>query len=98
LEEYRQADAITVPSTFVRKSFIDLGVPAHKVHKVTYGARLERFSRTKDPDKNSFRVLWVGAVTLRKGFLYLLRAFNQLSHPNKELLVIGNVSQEIKRL
>lgn len=98
LLEYQQADVITVPSEFVRQSFIALGVPKDKVHKVTYGARLERFSRLQDPEKNQFRVLWVGAVTLRKGFIYLLRAFQRFSHPNKELLVIGQVSQEVKSL
>lgn len=98
LNEYQQADAITVPSTFVKRSFIEQGITADKIHKVTYGARLERFSRTKDPDTNTFKILWVGAVTIRKGFLYLLRAFQQLSHPNKELLVIGKVSNEMKSL
>ncbi|WP_257668496.1 glycosyltransferase family 4 protein [Parapedobacter tibetensis] len=98
LDEYQQADAITVPSEFVRQSFLSLGVPENKVRKVIYGARLERFSRLQDPEKNKFTVLWVGAVTLRKGFIYLLRAFQQFSHPNKEFLVIGQVSKEVKLL
>ncbi|WP_353195938.1 glycosyltransferase family 4 protein [Parapedobacter defluvii] len=96
--EYQQADAITVPSEFVRQSFVRQGISANKLYKVPYGARLERFSRTQHPPENRFRILWVGAVTIRKGFMYLLKAFQRFSHPNKELLVIGNISAEVKSL
>lgn len=96
--EYVQADIITVPSGFVKRSFIEMGVPADKLAKVTYGARLDRFSKTGEPVQNKFVVLWVGGVTIRKGFMYLLHAFQKLKYPNKELLVIGVVSEEIKSL
>ncbi|MEJ7643085.1 MAG: glycosyltransferase [Chryseolinea sp.] len=96
--EYEQADRITVPSEFVRRSFLSKGVPAEKISKVIYGARLERFSKQGSPDISKFVVLWVGGVSIRKGFLYLLEAFNQLKHPNKELKVIGPMSPEINGL
>lgn len=94
--EYALADRITVPSEFVRKSFLAQGVPAQKISKVIYGARLERFSKNGDPEENKFVVLWVGGVSLRKGFMYLIEAFQQLKHPKKELWVIGEISPEIK--
>lgn len=97
-EEYELADRITVPSEFVRNSFLSKGVPANKISKVIYGARLERFSKIADPDNNKFVILWVGGVSIRKGFLYLLQAFQQLKHPNKELRVIGRVSKDISGL
>lgn len=96
--EYDQADFITVPSGFVKNSFIDMGVSPDKIIKIPYGARLDRFSKVAEPSDNSFRILWVGGVSIRKGFMYLLKAFQQLKHPSKELLVIGNVSKEIKQL
>ncbi len=96
--EYEQADRITVPSEFVRKSFLAKGVPSEKISKVTYGARLERFSKQGSPDKSKFVVLWVGGVSVRKGFMYLLEAFTRLNHPNKELKVVGPMSEEIKGL
>ncbi len=96
--EYEVADRITVPSEFVRKSFLSKGVPAEKIVKVVYGARLDRFNKKGEPDKSKFIVLWVGGVSLRKGFMYLLDAFHQLRHPNKELRVVGPVSPEIKSL
>ena len=98
LKEYDQADFITVPSEFVRKSFMDMGVNQKKIIKIPYGARLDRFQKLGEPDKNKFSVLWVGGVSLRKGFMYALRAFNDLKHPNKEFIVVGHLSEEIKLL
>ncbi|MDO6519612.1 glycosyltransferase family 4 protein [Zobellia uliginosa] len=97
-EEYQQADYITVPSEFVMNSFIEKGVDRNKLKKIPYGARLDRFKKVSDPQKNKFRVLWVGAISLRKGFMYALNAFREFKHPNKEFIVIGHMSHEIKKL
>ena len=96
--EYEQADRITVPSEFVRRSFISRGIPEAKLAKVVYGARLERFKKVADPAPDQFRVLWVGAVSIRKGFLDLLDAFRRVNHPKKTLTVVGIVTAEIKSL
>ncbi len=96
--EYELADMITVPSEFVKRSFLEMGVPSEKLRKIPYGARLERFSKTGEPDKNIFRILWVGGVSIRKGFMYLLHAFQQIKHPGKELMVIGSLTPEVKQL
>jgi starch synthase len=40
---YAQADAITVPSSVAKRSFIQMGVPAEKVHVIPYGVRLDKF-------------------------------------------------------
>jgi glycosyltransferase involved in cell wall biosynthesis len=96
--EYEQADRITIPSEFVKKTFIDQGVPESKLSKIPYGARLERFYKVAEPGTDKFKVLWVGNVCLRKGFMYALHAFQNLRHPNKEFVVIGTVESEIKQL
>jgi glycosyltransferase involved in cell wall biosynthesis len=95
---YEVADAITVPSSFSRRSFIELGVPAEKIHTIPYGVRLETFAKVADPSTDAFEVLFVGHVSLRKGVPYLLEAFQQLKHPAKRLRVIGAMSPEIKQL
>lgn len=96
--EYEISDLITVPSEYVRQSFIKMGVPEAKISKVTYGARLDRFSKVGEPILNQFQILWVGAVSLRKGFMYLLKAFQEFKHPNKNLVVVGQISEEIAQL
>lgn len=98
LLEYEQADKITIPSEFVKNSFIEKGVPPDKLQKIPYGARLDRFKKIGTPEPDKFLVLWVGAVSLRKGFMYALEAFKAFKHPNKEFLVIGGVAPEIKNL
>jgi glycosyltransferase involved in cell wall biosynthesis len=96
--EYEQADAITVPSEFARRSFLELGVPAEKLHKLPYGVRLERFQRVAEPAKDRFEVLFVGQVGLRKGVPYLLHAFAQLKHPHKRLRIVGGLLPELRRI
>ncbi len=93
--EYEQADAITVPSEFARRSFLEKGIPECKLHKVPYGVQLDRFSKTGEPDRGRFDVLFAGGVSLRKGVPDLLEAFKRLRHPNKWLTFVGSVSRDL---
>src|ERR1019366_3278836 len=81
--EYAQADAITVPSEFVRQSFIEMGEAATKVRKIPFGVNLQRFTPVAEPPTDTFEVLFVGQVNFRKGIPYLLEAFKSFSHPRK---------------
>jgi alpha-maltose-1-phosphate synthase len=90
LAEYAAADVITVPSEFVRRSFLAEGVPAEKVRKVPYGANIASFFPTAEPPADTFEVLFVGGVSLRKGVPYLFQAFEQLKHPRKRLTIVGS--------
>jgi starch synthase len=96
--EYDLADAITVPSEFSRKSFIEMGVRPDKVYKIPYGVRLERFRKTVEPASDSFDVLFAGTVSLRKGVPYLLDAFQRLEHPRKRLRLAGPVDPAMKNV
>jgi glycosyltransferase involved in cell wall biosynthesis len=96
--EYEQADAITVPSEFARRSFLEMGVPAAKLHKIPYGVHLDRFQHVADPPKDRFEVLFVGQVGLRKGVPYLLHAFAQLKYPHKRLRIVGGMLPELRRI
>lgn len=96
--EYEQADAITVPSEFARRTFLDMGVSAQKVHKFPYGVRLDRFRRTGEPPADAFNVLFAGTVSIRKGIPYLLDAFARLKHPSKRLRLAGPVEPQMGSL
>lgn len=89
LAEYAAADAITVPSEFVRRSFLAEGVPGAKVHKIPYGVDLSRFHPGAPPEPGAFNVLFVGGLSARKGLPYLFSAFTALKHPNKRLTLAG---------
>ncbi|MEJ0061037.1 MAG: glycosyltransferase family 4 protein [Terricaulis sp.] len=89
LAEYAAADAITVPSEFVRASFIEEGFSPAKLHKIPLAASLEAFHGTSGPPKDSFEVLFVGQLSLRKGLPYLFEAFSKVKHPAKRLTIAG---------
>lgn len=91
--EYEQADCITVPSGFSVRSFVQAGVPAHKLRLLPYGVDLSRFQPMGEPDAGRFDVLYVGGMNLNKGIPYLLQAYAQLRHPNKSLTLAGAPSQ-----
>ncbi|MBB5055795.1 glycosyltransferase involved in cell wall biosynthesis [Granulicella aggregans] len=96
---YAQANAITVPSTVARRSFIQMGVPAEKVHVIPYGVRLDKFTPAPEPpSQEEFHLLFAGGVSLRKGIPYLLHAFAALRHPHKHLTIVGHISDEIRPL
>jgi len=98
VEIYEQADAIVVPSQLVRRTFVSEGVAAEKVFVIPYGVRLDRFSKVADPPSNTFEVVFVGGVSLRKGIPYLLEAFARVSHPGKRLRIVGSMAPEVATL
>ncbi|WP_419806796.1 glycosyltransferase family 4 protein [Terriglobus sp.] len=93
---YHDADHITVPSTFAVESFVEMGVPRDKLTLIPYGVRLERFQPVAQPPTDSFQVVFVGGVNLRKGIPYLLQAFGRLRHPHKRLRIVGSIAAEIR--
>ena len=95
---YEAADAITVPSSFAARSFIEWGIPKDKVRVIPYGVRLEKFHPLAEPSSDTFEVLFVGQVGLRKGIPYLLQAFAGLRHPRKRLRVVGPVQPHIREV
>ena len=95
---YAQADAITVPSTVAKRSFVAMGIDADKVHVIPYGVRLDKFRRTVEPEAGGFNVLFAGQVSLRKGIPYLLEAFARVKHPRKRLTIVGAVQDEVRAL
>lgn len=88
-KEYELADFVVVPSEFARKSFIEKGFSKNKIIKISLGSDLSRFKRISEPDPETFTAIFVAQGSIRKGFLYLLEAFNKLKIEKKRLIVIG---------
>jgi len=97
-EIYATADAITVPSSVAKRSFLQMGIAPEKVHVIPYGVRLDQFTRTESPPLDSFEVLFAGQVSLRKGIPYLLQAFARLKHPRKRLTIVGSIQDDVRAL
>jgi glycosyltransferase involved in cell wall biosynthesis len=95
---YDAADAITVPSSFAARSFAEWGIAKDKLHVIPYGVRLEKFHRVAEPPSDTFEVLFVGQVGLRKGIPYLLQAFAGFRHSQKRLRIVGSVQPHLRDL
>ncbi len=98
IAEAEEANLITIPSDFVRDTFIGQGVDAAKLKVVPYGVSLDEFYPVGTPPADKFRLVFVGQFSLRKGAPYLLNAFKEFKHPAKELVVVGNVDEQLKPL
>lgn len=98
LKEYEEADFIFVPSQFVLESFIKNGYSEKKIKMIPFGVDLEKFKPNEDKKITKFRVIFVGQVGLRKGVAYLLKAWKELSLEDAELLIVGPVFPDFKKV
>ena len=74
-EEYRLADFHCAASSIVKDQLVSSGIDASKIFSVPYGADTEIFrKRSELPRDDSFRIVFAGALSLRKGIRYLLNA------------------------
>ncbi|TFH32548.1 MAG: glycosyltransferase [Deltaproteobacteria bacterium] len=93
--EFSLADLVVVQSDFGVRSFIEQGFPPGKMVILPRAVDLKKFPPPAEPKEDPFRVLYVGTVCLRKGFLDLLNAWTGLALPGGELWVVGAVHEEI---
>ncbi|MBI3015274.1 MAG: glycosyltransferase family 4 protein [Candidatus Tectomicrobia bacterium] len=95
---YEQADMITVLSTFAQSTFLAKGVPAGKLAVIPYGVDLTRFHPVDTPQDRTFRVLFVGQLSVRKGVHDLIDAFRMAALPGSRLVLVGSVLRESETL
>ena len=95
--EYQLADHIMVPTEFARQTFLTRGFSEKKIIKIPYGVDLNEFQKKISNKKKGliFRIIYTGTLSIRKGVLYLLKAFDELNLKNSQLLMIGNIDREI---
>ena len=93
--EFSLADLVVVQSDFGVRSFLEQGFPPGKMVLLPRAVDLRNFPPPAEPKEEPFRVLYVGTVCLRKGFLDLLHAWTGLALPGGELWVVGAVHEEM---
>ena len=95
LLEYELADYIQVNSSFVKRTFIEQGIPEDKIIMVNTGVDLTEFKQIKKED-DIFRIIFAGGGSIRKGYHYLVQAFYELNLPDVEVWHLGSVNDEVK--
>jgi glycosyltransferase involved in cell wall biosynthesis len=93
--EYDEADYIVIPSSFVKRTFVDAGYDSKRLIVEPYGVDLSEFPYKPD-DHKPFRFIYVGAMSFRKGVHYLLEAFSKLKLKNAELWLVGGMYDEMR--
>lgn len=96
IKTIEMADYISIPSSFVKRTFIEYGIPEEKLLVNPYGVDLSKFIQVEKKDK-VFRVVFCGLLSLQKGSHYLLEAFYNLELENCELWHIGNILPEMQQ-
>lgn len=96
-QEFNVADYVFVNSPFCYKSFIEEGYPSKKLIMIPRGFDPNKYIPSPQPD-NIFRVIFVGQLLVRKGLKYLLEAWVKLNLAKAELILVGNIMEEIKPL
>lgn len=97
LREYELANRVFVPSLFVERSFLARGFPAARLFRNGFGVDLSRFTPGEKKD-DVFRIIYAGALSVRKGIHHLVQAFREANIPNSELLLVGSDKPETNRL
>ncbi len=101
LLEYDLCDYISIPSNFVKKTFIEKGVSPDKLLLNQYGASQIFQSNTNkkiEPGK-PFRILYLGSLLRRKGLIYLFEALRSIQIPFNQFEVwfIGSIDPELNK-
>jgi len=96
--EYASATRILLQSEYCRQTFIDQGLPQEKLMVVENGVDIDRYAVPDRRQNETFRVVFVGQLCLRKGVRYLLEAWSRLRLKNAELLLIGHLHEELGEL
>lgn len=95
LEELSECDYITVPSEFAAESMVHGGVDRKKLLLIPFGVNVDKYRPVVKADK-TFRVLFMGQVSIRKGIPYLLAAWDGLKLKDAELAIVGAAFPDTK--
>ena len=96
--EYHLADLIVANSEYVRKTFIANGISPARVVAVPTGCPpVDRVGARSGRGSGVLRFLYVGTVSLRKGFIYLLEAWCSAKFgAHAELWIAGNSELDVE--
>jgi glycosyltransferase involved in cell wall biosynthesis len=107
LREYRLADQIVVLSSFARRTFLERGFDAGRVSTLPLGVDASAFQASQAArgarvqrilGGEPLRVLYVGALSFRKGLLDLVRAAQALQNERVRFTLVGPILDETRRL
>jgi len=94
-QEYQLADKILVPSSYTYESFLENGISRDKLEILRLDANFTPLApRVRSERRNGdFVVGSIGGNIIRKGFLYLLRAWKKIALKDAKLIIKTSQSE-----
>jgi glycosyltransferase involved in cell wall biosynthesis len=99
-QEYDKADYIRIPSSYVKRSFVERGISESKLLLLPYTADLDHFRELPRSERTLFRVLLLNAISVRKGFYYAAEMVERLNaevRAGLEFWFIGQPEGDVAR-
>lgn len=96
---FRVGDKFTVPSRHMKRKLINWGCPAYKINIMYSGIDLIKFPFTeREPKTENITIMAAGRLHKKKGFCYLLKAFNRVveQFPSSRLIIVGEGDERKK--
>ena len=94
-QELAATDYVLCLSDYVHTSLVNNGIDPAKIYKLNLGFDPQKFAMKKSYERKArFRILYVGAITPKKGIKVLLEAVYGLAMNDMELVFIGNILTE----
>ncbi len=94
-EEISLAERILSLSSFTTRSFLQAGIERERIIEIPPGVDTKRFRPGPRGQDGTFRILFVGQVTQRKGLSDLLDAFRLIGLPEAELVIAGALQGDL---
>jgi glycosyltransferase involved in cell wall biosynthesis len=98
LGEYQGADFISIPSNFVKGTFIEKGFSEGKLLLNPYGVNIGNFGNDQviTTGNEKLKLVYLGSMSFRKGIPYLIEALKNLENrvQNYEVHFIGSISDD----
>ncbi|MDC3315663.1 glycosyltransferase family 4 protein [Candidatus Thioglobus sp.] len=94
--EYQVADRIVVPSKYTYNTFLGRDVDFNKIDIIPLDANASAPQKNPKKTNTGFTIGVVGGGLLRKGYIYLFRAWDELCIDGGRLLIKGNKSELIQ--
>ena len=100
--EITLATRIVAASAFTKNGLVQSGVEPFRIEIIPFGVDSDRFKAAPNPTRtrpsNLLRFIFVGSVTARKGVPILLKAWEKVRSVGRELVLVGSMSQEVRKL
>jgi len=84
-----KVDLFISPSKFLRRKFIEFGIPKDKIIFLPYGFKLANFKDSQKIYSCRLRFGFIGNLIPAKGIHILIESFNKIKNNNAELRIYG---------